>query len=185
LAALAVMALAAPPAAASVVEELSLADMVHRASLVVQGTVHGASAAWNKEHTEINTVVELQVDRYILGRGPARLQINVAGGDMGYVRHSIAGQPAFAPGEKVVVFLEPALAQAPAPWLVVAMAAGKYSITVDKATGELVLARNLASLARWLPAGRAAARMHQARPLLLRDFVHHVQSLAQQKGDSR
>jgi hypothetical protein len=97
----------------------------------------------------------------------------------------VPGQPRFAVGEQVVVFLERVpeidsgeeLAHA-----VLCMAAGAYLVQHDRATGELVLGRDLRGLTRVRLDGRPPARPSVARPLLLRDLAAEVRRARGQGG---
>lgn len=170
--------LAAPlGATANVVEDLTVAEMSVRSDLVVHGRVRSVEAAWDEGRTRILTTVRLEVLATLAGEAPAEVVVRQAGGRVGDTELVVAGQPTFVVGQQVVVFLErnPDLDQAGEPaYVVLCMAAGLFRVTHDRATGEVVLGRDLAGLGRVRVGPSPAVRDRVARPLLLRDLVAEV-----------
>ena len=114
------------------------------------------------------------------------MTVRQVGGRVGDTELWVEGQPRFFVGEQVVVFLSPDGAGTPDTWNVVAMAAGKFTVTTDGVTGELVLSRDLQALNRIridTDGVRPAPRSNRvARPLLLRELVQEVQQTIRQGG---
>lgn len=178
--------LAWPAAAgASFVEDLSIAELTARSSAVVHGRVIRVESAWDETHTRIYTTVQLEVISYLAGDGPRVVTIRQVGGRVGSTELRVEGQPTFDPDERVVVFLEPD-AERQDRWIVVSMAAGKFTVTTNTVTGELVLSRDLSGLdlVRLTPEGMRPVRRARraARPLLLRELVEEVRRAARQGG---
>ncbi len=79
-----------------------------RAALIVEGVVRASSSALDPVTGRLATYVTLDVTA--VHRGPAdlaRLVIREPGGTWGSLRHAIDAVPVYAPGERVLVFLEP------------------------------------------------------------------------------
>jgi hypothetical protein len=140
------LALPAGTSRADLVLDLSVDEMARAATAVVHGTVTRVGAAWDDSHTRIYTDVEIDVAAYLAGRGPDRVRIRQVGGRVGETELRVAGQPSFAVGEEVVVFLEPDGSEAPDRWVVTCMAAGKFTVTFDRLTGERIVGRDVRGL---------------------------------------
>jgi hypothetical protein len=170
------LALRAGSSRADVVLDMSVEEMTRTASVVVHGTVTRVDAAWDDSHTRIYTEVDIDVTTYLAGQGPARVQVRQVGGRVGDSELRVAGQPSFAVGEEVVVFLEPDGSGTANRWVVLCMAAGKFSVTFDHVTGERVLGRDVRALVR-IGERTGARRARVARPLtfeMLADTVRRA-----------
>jgi len=165
----------ASPARADVVLDLSIEEMTEVAHAVVHGTVTSVESAWDDSHTRIFTNVTISVSSYLSGSGPSTVSIRQAGGVVGSSELFIAGQPRFTVGEEVVVFLEPDGTGQPNRYVVVCMAAGKYTVSFDTITGERVVGQDLRGLNRVPARGRRAVRTrHTAMPFRFSELVDIV-----------
>ena len=125
--------LALPGTALATVEELSLEELVSRATLIVRGTVIDTSAQWDADHSRIYTYVTLRPIEYV--KGAARMSdlvFAVPGGTAGGLTLSVSDVPVFREGEETVVFLQDEYFQ------VVGWRQGKYTVEqgVVVETGE-------------------------------------------------
>jgi hypothetical protein len=177
-AAAAAIAVACVPGVAQgdTVVDLSLEEMAAHADAVVLGTVGRVEAAWDATETRIYTTVEVQVASYIAGSGPRLVTIRQVGGRVGDVELYVSGQPRFAPGERVVAFLERDEAS-DGSFVVMCMAAGLYRVAVDDVSGEQVLTRNVEGLARVPGPGRTTLiRARSIRPLTLGELLERTRA---------
>jgi hypothetical protein len=170
-------------AVAGVVEDLTIPEMAARATIVVHGTVGQVDMAWDESHTRIFTTVDIDVISYFSGQGPRTVRIRQVGGRVGDTELRVIGQPTFRTGEEVVVFLEPDGSRVPGSWVVLCMAAGKFSVTIDETTGELVLSRDLGEISSiTVRADRGRPIRRSVRPLLLRDLEGEVRRTVRSGG---
>lgn len=93
-------------AQATVVVALSRPDMVRRADMIVRASVLGHTSRWNEDHSQIITLTDLRVTRWIKGNATTSvLVLRQLGGTVGDTRSHIAGDPQLAQGQDVVLFL--------------------------------------------------------------------------------
>lgn len=169
------LVLQAAPSRAGVVLDLSVDEMARAASVVVHGTVTRVDAAWDDSHQRIFTEVDLDVTSYLAGQGPDHVRIRQIGGRVGDTELRVPGQAVFAVGEEVVVFLEPDGSGEPNRWIVVSMAAGKFTVTFDRMTGERVVGRDLAGVSRIRTGDlQPAARARSVRPFTFMELADTV-----------
>lgn len=170
------LVLQAGPSRADLVIDLSVDEMARASSVVVHGTVTRVDAAWDDSRTRIFTEVDIDVSSYLSGQGPDQVRIRQVGGRVGDVELRVTGQPSFAVGEEVVVFLEPDGSGSPDRWVVVCMAAGKFTVTYDRTTGERVVRRDVRGLTLVgnTEIGRPAARPRTARPFTFGELADTV-----------
>lgn len=181
---LAAIAFWQPRAEAFLVEDLTVAEMAARATAVVHGTVTQVAASWDETHTRIYTHVNIDVISYLSGQGPREVRIRQAGGQVGDTELRVVGQPSFSVGEQVVVFLEPDGSDEPNQWVVMCLAAGKFRVTTDETTGELVLSRDLREVRRITVGATDRVRPGRRviRPFLLRELRDEVRRAASPGG---
>lgn len=93
-------------AQATVVVALSRAEMARRADLIVRASVLGHQSRWNEDGSQIITLTELRVTRWIKGNATSStLVLRQLGGTVGDTRSHIAGDPQLGQGDDVVLFL--------------------------------------------------------------------------------
>lgn len=148
------VALTALPCAAlaTTVMALSVEEMAQRAPLVVRATANQSQATWDAQERGIWTYTELAVQETLKGAPAAGVIVKQPGGVVGARGTSVAGAARFAPGEEVVLFLEPA-ADEKGVYLVLGLAAGKVS--VEDRLGTRSAVRHLDGLAFARPGGGA------------------------------
>lgn len=113
-----VVALAAAPAAASVVTPLSPDELARGADRVTAATVTDIAARWTVDGRNLETVVTLAAD------DGAPLTIVQPGGDLGRVRQEIVGMPRYRVGERARFHLR--RHRDGASWRVYGWAQGKW-----------------------------------------------------------
>lgn len=131
-------------ALATVVLSLSMEEMTERAPLVVHATVHATEPGWDQERAKIWTWTELVVKETLKGRAFPSVLVKQPGGVVGEVGMQVSGAATFAPGEEVVLFLEPAPDE-PGAWVPVAMSSSK--VTLENRLGVKLARRDLSGLA--------------------------------------
>jgi hypothetical protein len=95
----------AVPVRATTIIPADLGELSRDARAIVRGRVAALDAQWTEDRGTIETIVTLEVERYLKGAlGPA-LRFRVPGGDLGRFRSIVVGAPEFAVDERVVVFL--------------------------------------------------------------------------------
>lgn len=136
-------------AEATVVRAETLEEMARASTAVVRGVVLRNESRWGESPRVIYTFTELRVVEALKGKVGASLVVRELGGVVGATGQSVAGAARFAPGEEVVLFLEPARDD-PGVYLVHSMGAGKVLL---RATGgkEVRAFRNLDGLAFYKP----------------------------------
>lgn len=151
-----VLALLAPLSAlATVVLSMSMEEMATRAPLVVRGTVHRVDTQWNEQHTRIVTLSEVVVREVLKGQERTTVLVRQPGGLVGGFGQRVVGAATFAPGEDVVVFLEPAPDERDV-FVPLAMSASKVSF-VQK-NGQTVALRDLSGLSFAAPGRKGVIR---------------------------
>jgi hypothetical protein len=98
----------APVAMASLVQALGLAELTWEADRVVVGDVLSVRAAWDSEHRNIHTTIEIGVHEIWKGAPPTggRVTIRQLGGTVGEIEMTVLGMPTFAEGERALLFLK-------------------------------------------------------------------------------
>jgi hypothetical protein len=125
--------LAAPsPARASLVLAMDLPDLVEAADRVVVGEVTSVTCAWSPDRRRILTTVELSVGEAWKGAEGTSRRVTLvqAGGVVGDIEMRVHGMPAFAVGERSVLFL------AGAPARVVGLGQGRRLLRFDRSAGR-------------------------------------------------
>lgn len=109
--AVATLLAAGMPVDATVLIPVDLPVLSREAATIVRGRVVATDARWAGR--DIETLVTLEVESSLKGAGDGIVHFRVPGGQVGRYRRLVIGAPAFAPGQRVVVFLSAASANAP------------------------------------------------------------------------
>lgn len=133
------MAWAAPTGATTMIR-LSTEELTVMSELVIEGTVTDIESRFHTEHQYVYTYVTLDVDRVLKGTAPSgQIVLEELGGDVDGMHVTVPGAPAYAVGERVIVFTE---------WKAntghhrtVALAQGKFRVVEDAAAGATYLVR--------------------------------------------
>jgi len=106
--ALAACALAAKPIAqASITRAMDLAELTEGADQIVVADVVSTECAWDKDHRNIYSTIEINVRERWKGTipGDGRIKIRQLGGTVGDIEMTVYGMPSFEPGERALLFL--------------------------------------------------------------------------------
>jgi hypothetical protein len=132
--------LLALPARATTVVMLSDIELIVTSRMILTGEVESVMSAWDDAHEMIWTYVEIRRDRLLKGEMTSgRLVLRQPGGVVGLEGITVFGQPRFAPGQRVLLYLN----TAPDGSLRVAHAfMGKFSI-IENAAGTETVSRSV------------------------------------------
>jgi hypothetical protein len=159
------------PVRAAVLVGADLGELSHEAIAIARGTVVAVTPRWADHHRTIETIVTLNVERYLKGSLGDSVDFRVPGGEFGRFRNIVVGAPAFAVDEHVVVFLG---ARGPSVPYVLGLSQGVFRI------GRAASGRVITSPA-FYPATSASAPIRrgdaQRRPVHLADFEQRVRAL--------
>ncbi len=140
--AVALAALLAPAAAGTIVVPQTIEELTRSSDAVVRGTVAGQESRWSSDHHLIYTFVRVRVEESLKGGASGEIVVRRPGGAVGGIGQRVHGEPDFADGERVLLFLT-RLPVATAPmYRVNGMSQGKLSMQTDSAGRELVLQDN-------------------------------------------
>ena len=148
------LVLAAGSLDASTVLLLPLDQMAVRADQIFTGEVVGITSQMNARRSGIYTFVTIEVDEYLKGGRRDILTLRMLGGEAEGYRLAVPGSPVFQLGEQVLVFSDGGAGRVPS---VLGMAAGKFTLERDPATGESFLQRSLSGLTFEDPGGSPVA----------------------------
>jgi hypothetical protein len=101
------LAALAPPALATLVRPVDLAELTRAAEQIVVGDVLTVSSAWDEDHRTITTTVEMGVQETWKGSVPSdgKLIVRHLGGSVGDIEMAVLGEANFTVGERALVFL--------------------------------------------------------------------------------
>ena len=144
------------PLHATMLVPADVSELSHDAIVIARGRIAAVDAQWTGDRRTIETIVTLDVERYLKGNLGARVQFRVPGGRLGRFRSVVVGGPVFAADDRVVVFLG---ANGPSVPHLVGFSQGVYRVMQVS--------------------GRAMVRSEIAHtPVPLDDFESRVRSLA-------
>lgn len=139
----ALVALTALAASATVIAYETLDQMAAHAPVIVRGRVMRTVAGYDAEKRRIWTWAELSVTESIKGKTGSMVLIKQLGGEVDGRGQAVAGVARFTEGEDVVVLLERAPDEA-GTFLVYGMSAGK--IVLSKIQGVMAASRDTSGL---------------------------------------
>ena len=162
------------PTRATVLIPADLGELSRDALAIARGRVAAVDARWTGDRGTIETIVTLEVERYLKGRLGATLRFRVPGGQFGRFRSIVVGAPEFAVDEHVVVFLG---TRGPSVPHVLGLNQGVFRVSrAADNSGWFVTSPMLT------PAEGRTARLVRGDPsrraLALGDFEHTVRTLA-------
>jgi hypothetical protein len=134
------LALAASPSRATTIVRHTVEEMTHIADEVVLGTVASTESHWTDDRQQILTYVTVTATERLKGPDTGDVTFVQLGGTVGTDFMVALGTPAFATGERVVVFLgrmnsDKRLAVPADRWLL-GLGQGKWGVTTNAATGR-------------------------------------------------
>lgn len=179
----AVLLLAPLSAVATVVMALTMEELTSRSPLVVRGTVHRVDVQWSEGRHRIWTYAEVVVSETLKGAPRTTVLVKQPGGIIGDVGEHVSGAARFAPGEEVVLFLEPAVDE-PGAFVPFSMAASK--VTLSLKGGKRLAVRDLSGIAFAAPGRRGLMELKVDAEVLgfADDFVQRIR-LAAAKGGGK
>jgi hypothetical protein len=165
--------LIAAPAAATVLIPADVGELSHDAIAILRGRVVAADARWTDDRQTIETLVTLEVERYLKGDLGSTVQFLVPGGRLGRFRTIFVGAPQFAADDRVVVFLG---AHGPSIPHLVGFSQGVYHVMRSPDGNSIVTPPAMwPSTAGTRPVVRGDATR---TPIALDDFEQRVRALA-------
>lgn len=168
------LALLASAADATTIVPADVGELTHDAIAIARGRVVGVDAQWTDDRRTIETLVTLEVERYLKGDLGPTVQFRVPGGRLGRFRSVVVGAPEFAADDRVVVFLG---ASGPSIPHLVGFSQGVYRLVpAADSSGWLVTPPPI-----WPSAAstRALVRGDPARtPMAVVDFEARIRALA-------
>ena len=169
----------ARPAQATILREMSLAELTASADRIVVARVVGQESRW--EGTRIVTDVELQVRDVAKGNVTAgeHLSVTVLGGSVDGIGMKVIGEARFVLGEQALVFIAGTTRDAQ----VVGMTLGRMPVTLNPATRTEVVRADYAGASLLVPDAHGRLRVSRvprarlgARPLA--DVLAEIRLLA-------
>lgn len=164
---------AASSAGATTLVPADLGELSHDALAIARGRVVAADVRWTDDRRSIETLVTLEVERYLKGDLGPTVQFLVPGGRLGRYQRVFVGAPEFAADDRVVVFLG---ANGPTIPHLVGFSQGVYRLVLARDSGWMVT-----SPAIWpsTTGSQKLVRGDAARtPMALADFESRVRALA-------
>jgi hypothetical protein len=156
---------------ATVLVPVSLGELANEAGAIVRGRVVAAEARFTPDRRAIETLVTLDTEEALKGSLGPSVHFLVPGGTLGRYRSIFVGAPAFALGQRVVVFLG---WNGPSYPYLLGLSQGVFRLQADGANGWLITPTPIASPA-------ATARVVRGdparRPMPLAEFEQQVRAL--------
>ena len=113
--------------ASAEVKEMSLEELISKASIILRGTVSKVESHWNESQTMIYTSVTVSVESYFKGGTVAKVvTIEVPGGTVGETTLWVSDTPSFEEGQEVILFLREEY------FPIVGWFQGKYTVVDDR-----------------------------------------------------
>jgi hypothetical protein len=123
---------------ATVLRPIEFSALVAKAQAIAHGRVASIRSAYNDDRSMIQSVVTLEVTKYLKGDFGKEITFVVPGGTVGRYRAKVVGAPQFSEGQEVVLFLS---ARPPAIPRVVGLNQGVFRVEVDRRTGARTIGR--------------------------------------------
>ncbi|HJZ69411.1 MAG TPA: matrixin family metalloprotease [Blastocatellia bacterium] len=128
-----------PNARATTVVMPSDTELIVNSRLILTGRVVSVTSTWDDQHSMVWTYVEVLVERTLKGELPdGTIVLKQMGGAVGESGVYVFGQSRFAPGERVLLYLNSAK---DGSLHVAHIFAGKFSVVGDTRSGEFVVRR--------------------------------------------
>ena len=164
----------AATASATVLVPADVGELARDAVAIVRGRVVALNARWTDDHRSIDTIVTLEVERYLKGSFGPTLQFRVPGGELGRFRSIVVGAPDFAVDEHVVIFLG---ARGPSVPYILGFSQGVFRVVSSADQSGLVVTPPPV-----FPATTGTTRIVRGdasrRPMVLAEFEQRVRALA-------
>ena len=149
-------------AQATLVERVSLEQLVDGSARIVQGRCVRTWSAWDATHQNIWTHSEIQVTDALKGDAGQTVVVSELGGEVGDIGMRVEGMPQYEPGEEMILFLY----QTPTGlWRARGLGQGKFSVLRDPSAGTPRVRADLQSAAFTDPAAGASPKTPQGTDL--------------------
>ena len=125
--------LLAGPVRATTVKRLNLDGLVSTATTIVVGEVLDSEAYWTEDDRLILTRHTILVDETLKGPAQGTIEVTTIGGTIDDTVLYVAGMPAFATGERAILFLESSSRYR----TVVGLGQGKFRVAGDFVANEV------------------------------------------------
>lgn len=162
---------AARPSSATVLVPVDLGELSRDARVIARGRVVSIDSQWTDDHRSVETLVTLEVESYLKGSLGETVTFRVPGGRLGRYRSLVAGAPAFADGQRVIVFLS---YRGPMVPYLVGLSQGVYRLAQN---GSQWVVTPPALMATPVPTPVVRGDLSR-RPLAVEAFEQQVRSLA-------
>ena len=169
--------LLAVPSRATTIMPADLGELARDARAIVRGRVAAVDSQRTEDRGTIETIVTLEVERYLKGALGPTLRFRVPGGELGRFRTIVVGAPAFAVDQRVVVFLG---ARGPSVPYVLGLSQGVFRVVraIDNSGWFVTPPAILPALTGTAAAGPVVRGDRSRRALPLADFEQRVRALA-------
>ncbi len=169
------ISVAALPALATQIIQVSPQEIAKSSTLVVDGKVSGSRSYWNADHSKIFTETTVAVNSTHKGANASTVRVMTLGGVVGNVRQTAHGALAWKRGEEVLLFLEPAGTTQPGAFQVTGFSQGKYEIQRDEKTGRKFVRQAMPDdLSGSTPSATSGKTSSQSEKVTLDQFLGQV-----------
>lgn len=129
-------------ATATTIVPMSVEDLTHAATHVVEAQAMHSWSTWNAQHTLIYTYTTFNVTQWLKGNASSVITVKQLGGSAeGYTQH-VSGVRRFQAGEQTLLFLRPSAA-ADGTMVVVGLMQGNFRM-YQGAAGETMVSNGVA-----------------------------------------
>ena len=132
---------------ATTLMRMSIMRLTRTARAIVRARCVTNETRWNAG--EIFTFTNFDVEEIWKGSPPAHVTVRLIGGHAGNLTSTVSGVPRFAPGEELVLFLEPTSA---GDYSIVSWVQGTFRIERDNSTGDDTITQDTAAFPVFDPA---------------------------------
>jgi len=139
---LAVVMLGAQVASATTIVPMSVEELTHAASHVVEAHALRSWTSWNAQHTLIYTYTTFQISHTLKGNAAAEITVKQAGGSADGYTQKVSGVRQFQEGEDALLFLRPSAAT-DGTLVVVGLMQGNFRMA-RSAAGETIVSNGVA-----------------------------------------
>ena len=164
-------------ASGATLEQMSLEDLAHKSTSVVQG--RAGNARGERIGPLIYTFTEFQVDETLKGEPVRRLEIALPGGTIGDVSQRFGGVPRLEPGKKYLLFLW----QGPSGRTqITGLTQGVFDIE-QQADGPIAVRKPSTDVL--VAPGRGVMAKNEALRLPLRDMILRIRTILSAGGGAQ
>ena len=162
---------------ATTVVPVSVEQLAHESSHIVEGRALESWSQWNPQHTLIFTYTRFQVTRALKGQPPSTLVVKQLGGEAGGYIQKIPGVRQWRTGEQAVLFLQPSLSQ-DGTLQVTGLMQGNFAVRTTPA-GEIMVSNGVSGVSAYKVGGREVTP-YQGNTMRLQDLEARIQKSVQQ-----